>query len=236
MKKYVFLLLLILLIAACTTEQKPRIVYDENGKPDALAQDTSAILMADLPILIDSTDMLVHPIGELQFYESRGKILGSYSGKGSPNFSISNYGNYTFSGHLKNLKFEQLGSNQLVALTDKNIRINTARFLYDLYKKTGAKLFIYQIIDTDSNKDGRLDNNDIEAIYLSKIDGSNFIKLTATNHELIDWNIIDTLNRLYYRTIEDTNKDGLFDKNDQVHYYYVNLIDPTLTPIAYSPI
>ena len=236
MKKNVVILLLLILVASCTTEQKPRIVYNENGKPEALAQDTSAILMADLPILIDSTDMLVHPIGALQFYESRSKIFGSYSGKGSTSFSVSNYGNYTFSGNLTNLKFEHIGSDKLIALTGKNIRINSARFLHDLYRKTRTKLFFYQIIDSDSNKDGRLDNNDIEAIYFSHIDGSNFRKLTADNHELIDCKTIDAINRMYCKTIEDTNKDGVFDKNDQVHYYYISLVDPSLTPIRYSPI
>ena len=100
MKKNALLLLLLLIVASCNTEQKPRIVYDENGNSEELAKDTSAILMADLPILIDSTDMLVHPIGELQFYQSRGKLLGSYSWKEGTNFSVSNYGNYTFTGNL----------------------------------------------------------------------------------------------------------------------------------------
>lgn len=236
MKHSALFLLLLLVIASCTTDKKPRIVYTENGEAVELAKDTSLILMADLPILIDSTDFLVHPIGELHFYESRDKIFSSYSKSGGMNFSVSNYNDYTFSGNLKNLKFEQLGSNKLVSLTDKNIRINSARFLYELYSTTGSKLFMYQIIDTDTNKDGKLDQNDIEAIYMSSIDGSNFKKLTAANQELIDWNIINTLHRLYYKTMEDTNKDGAFDKNDKLHYYYISLVDPTLLVTEYFPI
>jgi hypothetical protein len=41
--------------------------------------------------------------------------------------------------------------------------------------------------------------------------------------ELIDWNLIDSKSRLYFRTVEKTKKNGQFDKNDVVHYNYIDL-------------
>ena len=68
-----------------------------------------------------------------------------------------------------------------------------------------------------TNQDGKLDYNDINTLFISKINGTDFRKLTETNKELIDWKLIESKNRLYFRTIEDTNKDGEFDKKDIAH-------------------
>jgi hypothetical protein len=54
--------------------------------------------------------------------------------------------------------------------------------------------------------------------------------------ELIDWKLIESKNRLYFRTIEDANKNGAFDKDDIVHYNYVDLAAKEWTVTAYKPI
>lgn len=244
MKKSAFILLFAIVLASCTSkpEQKPTVVYTEDGTPEVIKKDTSVIVMADMPVHIDSTEFLVHPVGELQLYQSKGKFwssASSYDGRSSyenTNFAISSYTNYNFTGNLRNLQFEQLGTDKLVPLTDKNIRISSAQFLSDLYKREGKQLFFYTITDADTNKDGALDYKDIETLYMSKIDGSNFVKLTPNNQELIDWKIIDSINRIYFKTLEDVNKDGNFDRKDKVHYHYVNLLDKVLKPIEYYPI
>jgi hypothetical protein len=41
---------------------------------------------------------------------------------------------------------------------------------------------------------------------------------------------------LYFRTIEDTNKNGQFDKKDVVHYNYINLSSSTWQVVGYKPI
>jgi hypothetical protein len=53
---------------------------------------------------------------------------------------------------------------------------------------------------------------------------------------LIDWNLIESKNRLYFRTVEDTNKNGQFDKNDVVHYNYVDLSTGEWKVSTYEPI
>ena len=88
----------------------------------------------------------------------------------------------------------------------------------------------------DSNKDGKLDSNDNKDLYISAIDWSNFKKLSVEFQEFIDWNVIDSQNRLYFRTIEDINKNGAFDKDDKVHYQYVDLLDKELKVLEYNPI
>ena len=54
--------------------------------------------------------------------------------------------------------------------------------------------------------------------------------------ELIDWNLVESKNRLYFRTIKDTNKNGQFDKNDVLHYSYIDLNSKVWEVQSYQPI
>ena len=60
-------------------------------------------------------------------------------------------------------------------------------------------------------------------------------KASEEFQELIDWNIIEAQNRLYFRCIEDINKNGAFDKNDKVHYHFVNLLSDEWKVEVYNP-
>ena len=95
---------------------------------------------------------------------------------------------------------------------------------------------VYTMMDMDTNKDGKLDTSDIKALYLSNISGENFTKISTDFQELIDWKLISSKNRLYYRTVEDTNKNGEFDKNDAVNYYYIDLSNKEWKITGYEPI
>ncbi len=236
--KNLALALIIIIIASCSIkEPRPKVTYNTKGEK-TLVKDTMAISVADLPIHIDSTEFLVHPIGELNFYdtEKNGLLKTSLRYDSNINFKISNYSDYNFTGQLTNLLFEKIGTDKLVPLTHKNLKITNANFLSELYKNTGKKLFLYQIIDADTNNDDKLNHDDIQTMYVSKIDGSNFKKLVVDNHEILYWKILPSVNRLYYKSIEDTTKNGEFDKDYTIHYQYINLLDDDLKIVEYYPI
>ncbi|SNB02872.1 putative lipoprotein (fragment) [Flavobacterium psychrophilum] len=88
----------------------------------------------------------------------------------------------------------------------------------------------------DTNNDGKINSSDIKTIYLSDISGSKFTKIAADFEELIDWNLIESNSRLYFRTIEDINKNGAFDKTDKVHYHFVNFQNKDWKVEEYSAI
>lgn len=48
--------------------------------------------------------------------------------------------------------------------------------------------------------------------------------------------VIESKNRLYFRTIEDTNQNGQFDKNDVLHYNYIDLASKKWEVKSYKPI
>lgn len=238
MRYYSIALFFILLLNSCIKNDKPKIVHQRSGDSEVqtLKEDSTKIKMADLPVHIDSTSYLLHPIGDFEVKDERGKIIFKSSGYGGNNFSISNSGSYNISGDLSNIMFQHILSEKLKPLTNKTIKIQSASFLWKIYNRTKQEVLVYEINDNDTNQDKKLDRNDIRALYISLIDGTEFKKLTETNHELIDWKTIPETNRLYFKTIEDTNRDGDFDEKDTVRYKYVDLGSNKFEVVEYLPI
>jgi len=238
MKNFLFFGTLVLLFISCGTDNKPKIVHtviNENEITE-LKKDSTFIEIADLPIQIDSTNYLIHPVGDFKIEDYKGRGIYKSKSYGSKNFSISNYNGRRISGNLSNIKFQHIDSDKLSSLTENIININSLTFLRDVFDNTEKKLLVYEVNDKDTNQDKKLDYNDIKTLYISKIDGTEFKKLTDTNRELIDWRVLKSKNRLYFRTIEDINKDGEFDKKDIVHYKFVDLNTDNLKITEYNPI
>ena len=62
-----------------------------------------------------------------------------------------------------------------------------------------------------------------------------FMKISPDFQELIDWNLMEINTSLYFRTIQDSNKNGDFDKDDAVFYYFVDLMDDEWKLNQYKP-
>ncbi len=225
-----------LLFVGCKKEaEKPKVIYEDASKPAAVAAgDTDKILLADLPILMEGTSVLLHPIGEFSFNDGSSKI--KYSNSGKDNFVVSNSSENEITGYLTNFKFQAIGSDSLSVLTDKPVLIERVTYLKNFADKTKKQLLVYVLEDMDSNKDGKLDADDIRDLYISGIDGKNFTKLSADYQEFIDWNLVEAQNRLYFRTIEDVNKNGAFDKSDRIHYNFVDLLSKDWKVQEYKPL
>jgi hypothetical protein len=223
------------LFVGCKKEEaeKPKVTYEttSKAKPEVVS-DANQIEVADLPINMEGTNFLIHPIGVMSG-NGKGKKSSYDSEQG---FTVSNYGEYQITGYLKNLKFQEIGKDTIYALTDKQILIETATYLKTFADKSKQQLLVYSLADMDTNKDGKLDNNDIKSLYISTVSGQKFTKLSADFQELIDWKIIESKNLLYFRTIQDTNKNGEFDAKDSLQYQFVNLLDKEWKVISYKPI
>ncbi|MDP2159433.1 MAG: hypothetical protein Q8K02_03055 [Flavobacterium sp.] len=233
-----FSLFVLLLLVGCSNEkEQPKVIYEETSPVTIETKiDSSNIRIADLPIHLEGTSYLIHPLGDIRVYQNNSR--SSY-GSGKTNtisYSISNYNRYELTGYLENIKFQHKDSTSLHLLTNKKVQIQTVTYPFAFAERTKQPLLIYTLVDMDTNRDGNLDSNDIKSLYISNIDGSNFTKLSVPFHELIDWNIIDLKNRLYFRTTEDINKNGAFDKNDAIHYQYVDLLAKEWVVETYNPI
>ena len=223
--------LAVLFFTSCKEEvEKPKVTYDQTAKAkESLRADSSQIQIADLPIQMDGTDYLLHPVADLSIREKGIKARYGSSSVNDLSFTISNYGEFEITGYLQNIKFQKIDSDSIHKLTDKPVLIQTATYLKSVADKTNNHVMVYTMMDMDTNKDGK-------ALYLSNISGENFTKISTDFQELIDWKLISSKNRLYYRTVEDTNKNGEFDKNDAVNYYYIDLSNKEWKITGYEPI
>ena len=228
----------VLLFSSCKEEvEKPKVTYDQTIKTkESIRADSSQIQIADLPLQMDGTDYLLHPVADLSIREKGIKARYGSSNVNDLSFTISNYGEFEITGYLQNIKFQKIDSDSIHKLTDKPVLIQTATYLKSVADRTNSQIMVYTMFDMDTNKDGRLDTSDIKALYLSEISGDRFTKISTDYQELIDWKLITSRNRLYYRTVEDTNKNGEFDKKDAVNYYYIDLSNKEWKIISYEPV
>lgn len=235
--KWSLLGLCTLFLWSCKEEApQPKVIYDTtNTSPKVVSVDTSSYRIADLPIQFEGTDVLLFPVGALTYTKDRSNY-GKYSGESGINYTISNVDQFEIAGNLTNVKFQIPGKDTLIALTNKPIHIERLHYLNGIAARIKKQYVVYKVQDLDTNKDGKCNENDINSLYISRLDGSEFQKLSTDYHELIDWNTVDTKERLYFRTVEDLNKNGAFDKADKVHYYYVNLGSKELKPTEYNPL
>ena len=235
--KYIALVIVGTLVSCKDDAQKPKVIYDAASKTNVVAKtDSTQIEIADLPIQMEGTSYLIHPVGDLRVFEKGTKSRYGSSSVNDVSFTISNLGEYEITGYLQNLKFQKVDSDSIRPLTDKPALILTATYLKTVADRTQNQIMVYTLADSDTNKDGKIDSSDIKTLYLSNISGEHFTKVSEDLQELVDWSLIESKNRLYFRTVEDTNKNGQFDKNDVLHYNYINLLDKDWEVKNYEPI
>lgn len=253
MKKLILTITAVSLLIACGDKKTPQVIYDENVSDtltmENVLEDTTKVLVTGMPIYLDSVGVsqLIHPIGWDDVYVEKnyGRIGGSvgYSGFGKSKMEESEYGfrvqtdgrDY-ISGQMVNLIFENLENGKQRILTDRVLVIHNVSYLRDLAKKSNRHYLLYTVCDKDYNRDGKLDYNDMSAYYMSNIDGTNFTKITQDYHYFDVSKLVLQNNKYYFRTLEDVNKDGVFNKKDKYHYYYINLMDGDFTPVEYFPL
>lgn len=238
MKSYLFIagLCLAALVSCNQKEETPKVIYETAKDTKEVSYqkiDSTEIKIADLPVKFNGTDYLLHPVGDVRVYNTGSSKYGS-SKTNQVSYTISNYSGPEITGFISNVMFQHKDSLSLQPLTTNRMEILSITYLDELALKTQKQLLVYTLVDVDTNRDGRYDDNDIKTLYISNIDGSKLTKLTADLHELLEWKVID--NKLYFRSIEDINKNGAFDSNDAVHYSYVNLLNDEWKVETYNPL
>ena len=219
MKLSICLALIFLLTISCKQKNDtPKVKYDavKTNVKNSRNEIANAIEISDLPIQIEGMRYIMHPIGTIRVGLNDKKYGGN-------SYVLSNYNRFELTGNFSNIKFQHQDSTTFKALTDKVIAIQNVTYLDAVAKKLKKQLLVYILEDEDSNKDATLNDNDIKDLYISDISGENFTKLSPDFQEVIDWKLIESQNRIYFRSVEDINKNGAFDKNDKVHYYFVDL-------------
>ena len=137
---------------------------------------------------------------------------------------------------MSNIKFQQIGSEELVPLTKGRVVIYSAVFLRSIFENTGKSLLLYEVLDGDDNGDGKLNGKDVRSLYISKINGETFRKLTPNGQQLLESAVVGEMNRLYFRTQKDNNGDQKLDEKDRQHLYYIDLAVEAPKIVEFDPL
>jgi hypothetical protein len=247
MRIVVYIITILLFAHSCTRNQEvPKIDYN-NVQADSLTlektiADTTKTIIAALPLSFDSTYVLLQPSGLINIKDIKeASILSSISyseeksRKKEPEFYSSGIYGDELSGKISNIYFDDLTTNTQRLLTNKLLAIYKVIYLRDISKKTNKDFLLYFVYDKDTNHDGKLDSDDILSLYISKLSGVEFNKITLDNHELISTKLIPLANRYYFTTLEDIDKDGHFSKKDKYHYYYIDFSADPYHVVEYNP-
>lgn len=238
MKNLITILIIIISFSACTKRDNRKVVNDVDNKTET-KNDIKTVTIADLPIHIDSTDVMIHPIGSYVLSRNKSEYseYGSYRSDSYPEMNgISNNHGDRITGDISNLKFQNINSNKLISLTNRTLSIRSILFLRNIYKTTGNDYLLYDVIDKDTNADGEYNFKDIKTLYISNLDGSSFRKLSPNLQDMVNWKIILEANTLFFKSIEDSDNNGKFNKKDKMHYFYLDLSNKTSEVIEYYPI
>ncbi len=213
----------------------PEINIDTTATVDDRLSDTTKTLVASLPIKFDSTDVTLFAVSFVELESNRGYIKSeygsSYSG-GNISFSL---GNDYVDGSFVNLIFK-LKDGQTRKLTEMKANFDQVSFLRKVFKKTGAGYLIYFIYDRDTNGDREYDSQDLRALYISKLDGSDFKKISQELHDFHDYEFIEDEMRWYFRTLEDRDNDGMLTTRDTFHHYYISFTGNGYSVTEYNPL
>lgn len=214
-------------------EKKENEVVVLDANRNEVKIDTSLVTIADLPIKIDSVSFLIHPIGDSRIERYDKEYLFKSSRSNSDNFTLTNNYGDEIKGNMNNLLFQNEESSKLVPLTEKNIKIKSVLFLRDLFDVAKKKVLLYEIVDTDTNDDKKINLLDLYSIYISDVDGRNFKKITKANQRILNTKFLKTNKSFYFKTLEKANsKKG----KDVFHYYYLDLSKDKINVIEYFPI
>jgi hypothetical protein len=61
-------------------------------------------------------------------------------------------------------------------------------------------------------------------------------KLTSAMHEFNDFKVLKSENKVYFRTLEDSNKDGSLNYKDKFHYYFIHFTEDQYAVAEYNPL
>ena len=91
--KYIALILVGTLVSCKDEVQKPKVIYDATNKAKEIAKtDSTQSEIADLPIQMEGTSYLIHPVGDLRVFEKGTKSRYGSSSVNDFSFTISNLG------------------------------------------------------------------------------------------------------------------------------------------------
>ncbi|MDZ8184915.1 MAG: hypothetical protein RMX96_08690 [Nostoc sp. ChiSLP02] len=188
---------------------------NEQAKATDKPQSESNIIYGDL-IIKEQSDYLMIPVN-----------FPDQSQDKQSNVSLSR--SYERNNLLYNLIFYRKQDGEAHLLLNKKAIINHFEFLE---VKTAAKpitrVWLYKIIDQDTNADKKIDTQDAIIGYISDLAGKNLQQITPNNTQIVNWVVLPSQNAILVKILKDSNNDKKFTGEDKTNFVRVNLDKPDI--------
>ncbi|MEH2169290.1 MAG: hypothetical protein V7K41_22065 [Nostoc sp.] len=170
------------------------------------------LIYGDL-IIKEQSDYLMIPVSLAEQNEDKGIDL-----------SLSRSYENERNNQLYNIIFYQKQGNEAHLLLNKKAIITSFDLLeVKAAEKPTTRVWLYKIIDQDTNTDKKLNSEDATIGYLSDLSGKNLQQITPNNTRIISWVVVPSQNAIFLKIIKDSDNDKKFTKEDKTNFVRVNL-------------
>ncbi|WP_375473583.1 hypothetical protein [uncultured Nostoc sp.] len=214
MKKYRFLnkITTVMIVAALSFSCKSSVSRNvEQAKATEKPKLQPNLIYGDL-IIKEQSDYLMIPVSLAEQNEDKGIDLNlsrSYENERNQLYNI--------------IFYQKQGSEAHLLLNKKAIITSFDLLEIKAAKKPTTRVWLYKIIDQDTNTDKKLNNEDATIGYLSDLSGKNLQQITPNNTRIISWVVVPSENAIFLKIIKDSDNDKKFTKEDKTNFVRVNL-------------
>ena len=176
--------------------------------------DTNMVFQPQFPILPDSSDYFIHfsEYAEIDRAErSWLKVGSSYS-----------YSSERYKRLISNIAFQHKDSLTMSDLTNRKILFTGFEKLHRTGHSQEA-FMIYSVLESDTDKNGKVDFDDSHSVYLSDIDGTRFTRITPNGQYALDTEYYSDVHILYQRSFVDLDSNLCFSAKDSLCLSYIDL-------------
>ena len=99
---------------------------------------------------------------------------------------------------------------------------NSSHYTFETYTSSITSEYIFLLVQTDSNKDGILEESEPILLYIMSIKGTNLTQISPLGVNVLAYTLAFDKKTLFIRGQKDNNKDTLFD-NEAETLFQVNL-------------
>ncbi|WP_184550806.1 hypothetical protein [Mucilaginibacter sp. FT3.2] len=189
------------------------------------AKSVIAVLNSEDPVLIDSSENVMYPLVNKLADDSHES--GSFSsGRSKTYWNIIFYNTATQKYHL-------LDSSRKMIISTYNTSYASHEYGYSGSEGAGevsslnvtrrGSYIFYAIAVDDFNKNGMLDDEDPDYLFISDKEGNNFKQISPDSANVNSWELIEKTGKVLMQTVKDGNHDKKFSDDAVVIPYIYDL-------------
>lgn len=94
------------------------------------------------------------------------------------------------------------------------------------YKTIERNYILASVYDEDTNKDNKIDANDLRRFYYFDMDGNNKMELVPKNYSVLSSEYDFANDFMYVFAKQDSNKNGSREEEEEIHIFWIDLNNP----------